>query len=235
MLQEITYALYVSQNKGATFCDWLIARSQVEWDRARFHPFTEAVGDGTVSDAAYRRYLIEDYSFIVDLASALGFLVAKAPAMKSKAVLADFLAKLTSTENDYFLRSFEALGVPAETYESADANKVTRAVAATLLATSGKQKYEDGLVCLLCAEWLYLDWCSREAVKPRPDAFYLSEWLDLHVGDYFEGFVAALKDEMNELGPQLPERRQREVLGHFQRMCQLEGDFFEAALNGVQD
>ncbi|MDX5594825.1 TenA family protein [Pseudovibrio sp. SPO723] len=228
MLQQTTFALFTTENKEATFCDWLQAKSAENWKQATQHPFTIAVGNGTVSDDAYRRYLIEDYAFVVDLASALGYLVAKAPTMEAKGVLSAFLAQLTSAENDYFLRSFEALGLSKETYENAVANDTTRSIAATLLSAAGKGKYEDGLACLLCAEWVYMDWCTREGTKPRPDQFWLAEWIDLHDNPAFLQFVGWLKAEMNRVGPALPAWRQREVQERFSRMCELEAAFFDA-------
>lgn len=154
---------FLAADPGARFTDWLAARAEPYWSDAANHVFTQAIGDGSVPEEAYARYLIEDYTFITDLASTIGFLVAKAPAMRSKSRLSGFLALLTSEENDYFLRSFKALGVDPEVYEAAAQGPVTRAFAELLLTASGKGRYTEGLACLLCAEWCYLTWGLREA------------------------------------------------------------------------
>lgn len=223
---------YLASHPGARFSDWLAARAQPHWSLACTHPFTVAIGDGDMPREAYARYLIEDYTFITDLASTLGYLVAKAPTMQAKSRLAAFLALLTSEENDYFLRSFEALGVPAETYETAAQGPVTREFSDLLLTASGTGSYEEGLACLLCAEWCYLSWGLREAQKPRPEAFYLAEWIDLHAVAGFQAFVDWLRQEIDRLGPRLTAARQEEVAACFRRMSALEVAFFEAAWTG---
>lgn len=218
---------------GARFTDWLASRAEPYWTDATNHAFTHAIGDGSMPDEAYVRYLIEDYTFITDLASTLGFLVAKAPSMRSKSRLSSFLALLTSEENDYFLRSFDALGVPRETYEKAAQGPVTRAFSDLLLTSSGKGTYAEGLTCLLCAEWCYLTWGQREAGKPRPQAFYLAEWIDLHAVPGFETFVNWIRSEIDHIGPDLGVDEQETLVHLFRQMSLLEHAFFEAAWTGT--
>ena len=178
---------------------------------------------------AYARYLIEDYAFIIDLASVLGYLVAKAPTMAAKARLSTFLAALTSSENDYFLRSFEALGVPEDVYGNSVQSPVTQAFANLMLTSADQGGYAEGLACLLCAEWVYLTWGEREAHKPRPRHFYLAEWIDLHAGPNFEGFVNWLREEMDHIGQALAPVDQHRVAECFEKMCTLEVAFFDFA------
>ena len=223
---------FLAATPDAKFTDWLAARAEPFWSEATDHAFTRAIGDGTMPEAAYARYLIEDYTFITDLASTLGYLVAKAPRMPSKTRLSAFLALLTSEENDYFLRSFAALGVPPETYETAAQGPTTRAFAELLLTSAGKGTYAEGLACLLCAEWCYLTWGLREAKKPRPNAFYLAEWIDLHAAPGFEDFVNWLREEMDGIGPSLSSDEQENVAVLFRHMSTLEFAFFEAAWSG---
>jgi len=223
---------YLAAEPKARFTDWLAARAEPHWSLACAHEFTVAIGDGTMPPDAYARYLIEDYTFVTDLASTIGYLVAKAPGMPSKSRLAAFLALLTSEENDYFLRSFKALGVAPEVYETAAQGPVTRRFSQLLLTSSGKGTYEEGLACLLCAEWCYLAWGLREARKPRPEAFYLAEWIDLHAVTGFQAFVGWLREEMDRLGPNLPPDKQEDVAVCFRKMSALEVAFFETAWTG---
>ncbi|UES55141.1 transcriptional regulator [Roseibium aggregatum] len=223
---------FLESTPDGRFTDWLAACAEPYWSDACSHPFTVAIGDGTMPEEAYARYLIEDYTFVTDLASTLGYLVAKAPGMPAKSRLSGFLALLTSEENDYFLRSFEALGVEPRDYQTAAQGPVTRAFSQLLLKSSGQGSYAEGLACLLCAEWCYLTWGQREAGKPRPDAFYLAEWIDLHAVPGFEAFVTWIRAEMDRIGPTLPEPEQARVAGLFRQMSKLEVAFFEAAWTG---
>jgi thiaminase/transcriptional activator TenA len=72
----------------------------------------------------------------------------------------------------------------------------------------------------------------REARKPRPDAFYLAEWIDLHAVPGFEAFVNWIRAEMDRIGPTLTEPEQANVADLFRRMSKLEAAFFETAWTG---
>ncbi len=225
-----SFAAFASANPGARFTEWLRRRAGADWDAATGHAFTRGIGDDSLPPAAYARYLIEDYAFITDLASALGFTLAKAADMPAKRRLAAFLAMLTSEENDYFLRSFAALGVPPEQYLTAVQGPVTREFAQTMVGAARDGGYEEGLACIVCAEWVYLTWGMREAQKPRPSRFYLAEWIDLHAVPGFQDFVGWLRGELDRRGPMLSAERQERVAALFARMCRLERAFFDAAV-----
>lgn len=226
---RLSFQGYAAELPSARFSDWLVSRAGPSWAAATDHPFTKAIGDDAMPRQAYVRYLIEDYTFITDLASTLGYLVAKAPTMRSKARLSAFLALLTSEENDYFERSFAALDVSKDVYQAAAQGPVTRQFSDLLLHASGKGTYAEGLACLLCAEWVYLTWGRREAQKPKPTHFYLAEWIHLHAVPGFQDFVDWLREEMDVVGIGENAAMQEQIAGHFEKMCRLEVAFFDAA------
>lgn len=229
----MSFSDYCSENSEPRFSTWLAHTANPEWENGCTHAFTRAIGDDQMPRDAYVRYLIEDYAFITDLASMLGYLVAQAPSMASKRRLSGFLAALTSEENDFFLRSFEALDVSPEVYLQATQGPVTQAFSAHMLG-SAKESYAKGLACLLCAEWMYLTWAVRENKKPRPAAFYLFEWIDLHASDDFIGFVNWIREEMDAVGPKLDTADQNLLASTFKQMATLEVAFFDHAMAGEE-
>ena len=107
-----TYEGYERTETDPRFTDWLRKRAEPEWTRATTHQFTTDLADDSIDDAVFRRYLVQDYAFLESLVSLVGYAVGQAPSMDAKRELAGFAATLTSEENDYFERSFDALDVP---------------------------------------------------------------------------------------------------------------------------
>ncbi len=227
MLNTASYANYKITHTDESFTDWLVKSAGPAWDRAISHPFTSAVGNDTVSVEVFSRYLIEDYHYIQDLASALGFLIAKAPGMDAKARLSAFAHQLTSNELAYFHKTFKELGIEPEVYENSKPNTVTRAIGATLLSTAGKGHYVDGMATLLASEWIYREWGHREASKPRPERHYLSAWVEFLATDEFGKFIEWIKQEVNTIGEEERVKRQSEISESFTHMCELEAEFFD--------
>ncbi len=223
-----SYEEYAATREDARFTDWLRERSEPDWTAATEHRFTRELGRGDLDDAVFRRYLVQDYAFVGDLVGAFGHAVGDAPSMAAKSRLVDFLGVLTADENDYFERSFEALGVPEETYADPETAPTTRAFLDLLGRAAREGGYAETLAVLVPAEWIYLEWASAVA-DADPERFYLAEWIDLHANPEFESFVGWLREELDREGAAAASHRQRRLESLFCRTVELEVAFFEAA------
>jgi thiaminase (transcriptional activator TenA) len=156
----------------------------------------------------------------------VGYGVAQAPTMESKRELAAFLGAITTDEDDYFRRSFEALSVPESTWRDPEMNGTTAAFRDLLLRAGRGGGYAETLAVLVPVEWVYLEWAT--AVDEPPEAFYLAEWVELHATPGFESTVGWLRSELDDRGPVLSAGRQEEVERLFRRAVALEVAFFDA-------
>ncbi len=226
MAETANYPAWRVSNPQAGFTDWL--KAGADWGRATGHRFTTELSNGSLAESVFRRYLVQDYAFIESLVTVLGFLVARAPGMVAKKRFAGFLAELTSAENDYFLRAFEALGVADANSSTAELLPTTAALSALMAEAANAGTYEDLLAVVVPAEWIYRTWAlaNREAVPPQPH--YL-EWITLHTDPAFAGFVDWMIGELDRLGPELSEAGQSRIQNRFQRLVELEVAFFDQA------
>jgi len=109
----------------------LRAACAAEWESYTWHPFVRGIADGTLPLAAFRRYLIQDYLFLIHFARAKALAVFKAEsvaAMREKtAGIAAILA-----ETSMHLRYCEGWGIPEAvvlaTPEAAETVSYTRYV-----------------------------------------------------------------------------------------------------------
>lgn len=213
------------------FTDRLRAAAEPDWSRATGHRFTEEMGAGTLDPAVCARYLVQDYAFVDAFVSLLGHAVALAPSMVEKRPFAQFLAAVTSEENDYFLRSFEALEVPPEVWRDPARHPVTEGLLRELEGAGTSGDYAEVLAVLLAAEWSYLTW-AKALGDARPQEFWLAEWIDLHAVPEFEAFVTWLREETDRVGATAPPETQARMEARFVRMMALEVAFFDAAYEG---
>lgn len=213
------------------FTDWLREGSEPHWTRAVDHRFVDELAADELDDDVFRRYLVQDYAFVETLASAVGHAAGQAPTIEASGELAGFLGTIASDEDDYFERSFDALGVAGDRRRSPERTEVTEAFCDLLLRAALEGGYADSLAVLLPVEWVYLEWASARA-DAAPERFYLEEWIDLHAGADFEAFVGWLREELDAYGAELPERRQRRIQRHFRRAVALEVAFFQSAYEG---
>lgn len=225
------YTRYAGDADGARdvrFTDWLRERAGADWTASTDHRFTRELADDILDDAVFRRYLVQDYRFVDHLTRLVGHAAATAPTIDARVRLAEFLAVVGTDENDYFERSFDALGVPPEERESPELTPTTRAFV-DLVGRARTGGYAEALAVFVPAEWVYREWATRAAGGKRPARFYLAEWVDLHANEEFDAFVDWLRGQLDAVGPDLSSRRERRVDALFRRTVELEAAFFDAA------
>lgn len=201
--------------------------AEPDWSAAVGHRFTRELADDTLPDDAFAAYLIQDYAFLETLVGLVGHAVGHAPTMDQKKRYAGFLGVLTGDEDDFFIRSFEAIGVPDADWRTPDVVPVMQAFA-ELFGEAASHGYPETLAALLPVEWVYLSWAMREK-DAMPARFYLREWITLHTDPGFQDFVTWMASEMDRLGPTLDDAARSRVETLFRRAIELEVRFFDLA------
>ena len=210
-----------------TFTGWLRSRSEPDWTATVAHPFTEALFEGLVPTGSMRSYLVQDYQFVDDFVALLGSAIAKADRYSSRLALAGAVGVVTSEENTYFQRSFDALGVGESDRVHPALDDATRAFRDLMADTNARGSYAEVLAVLTVAEWTYLEWAMRAPAAP-PENFVHAEWIELHRNPDFQRWVTWLCGELDRVGAGLDERDRARCLRLFQQATRCERDFFDA-------
>jgi thiaminase (transcriptional activator TenA) len=209
------------------FTETLRAASEPVWSQAVRHRFVKELFAGALPDAVMARYLVQDHRFLDSFLVLLGAALASADTFEARLRFGRFIGMVSSDENTYFLRAFEALGV-TEARRAADPDtQPTIGFKAIMREAAETRSYAAALSVLTVTEWLYLDWASG-GPGPLPQNFVHAEWITLHDNPILRGFVQLLRAELDGIGPAQAD------LCHdfFRRAVALELAFFEAAYSG---
>ncbi len=220
---------YLAAHPGAAPTDWLREAAGEDWTAATTHRFTAELIAGRVGRETMVRYLIQDYQFIDRFVSLLGAAIATAPSLASRLPLGRFLGMICSDENTYFVRSFDALGVPERLRTAPPLSAPARGFQALMGQAAASGRYVDAIAVLVVAEWTYLSWARPARDSRAEEPFWCAEWVDLHANPYFESFVGWLRAELDREVPGLDEASRARVLALFRRAAALERAFFDSA------
>lgn len=213
---------------GETFTLALKREAEPDFSAATGHRFARELAAATIPAPVFRRYLVQDYSFLDHFIRLLDAAIATAPEAAARQRYVDFRAAVTSDENTFFLRSFEALGIPEAEWRTPEILPVTAQFHSIMGEAARSGAYASVLTVLVVTEWVYLDWAT--AVRGTvPEEFWFAEWIDIHANDAFRDFVEWLKDELDRLGPTLSEAERATVRDLFLRTARLEKAFFDQA------
>lgn len=209
-----------------SFSEELRAQNEENWRAATGHRFVEEIFAGTVPPEVMRRYLTQDYQFIDGFVALLGMAIATADRFESRIRFAQFAAMITSDENTYFQRSFDALGVPAAERLHPVLTAPTTGFQALMRDAADTRDYAACLAVLTVAEWIYLSWADRPGAR-LPADFVHAEWITLHNNDGFRTFVDWLRGELDRVGEAAAGESRATAAAFFSRAVALERAFFD--------
>lgn len=220
---------WTAQNPGGRPTDWLREAAGEDWVAATTHRFTAELIAGRVEQDVMVRYLVQDYQFIDRFVALLGAAIHAAPTLASRLPLGRFAGMVCSEENTYFVRSFDALGVPDALRVSPPLSAPARGFQALMAEAAATGSYADALAVLVAAEWVYLSWARPARDTRAAEPFWCAEWVDLHANPYFEGFVEWLRAELDREAAALDAAGRARVLDLFRHAARLEREFFDTA------
>ncbi len=157
------------------------------WDRATQATFLTAVGDGTLPEDAFRRWLVQDYHFAKGLTSFQAITAAKTPRPPQKLVI-DGLSVM-SDEIDWF----ESMAANRRIDLNASANPVCRRYVDFLLASAYAESFEVLLAILYGVEVSYL--AAWSALMPSgPYAEFIKRWSNTQFRAYVLNLLARCEE-----------------------------------------
>src|SRR6185295_1791596 len=95
------------------FFERLKGAAATEWRAYSEHPFTNGLADGSLAEAAFRRYLVQDYLFLIDFARAYALSVYKSPKLADMREAAAGLSAILDVEMDLHVKLCAGWGLSA--------------------------------------------------------------------------------------------------------------------------
>lgn len=165
----------------------LLLRHPTSWDHATHHPFLAAVRDGTIPEAAFEAWLVQDYRFVSDLLVFQGRLLARAP-RPAQAVLAGgalaLVDELAWFEEQAAARHLD-LGTPP---------MQATAAYAVLLGRLDDADVAVALTALWALERVYLDAWSFAAPGAPAYREFVAHWTMPQFAAYVDALERAADD-----------------------------------------
>ncbi|TCK36904.1 thiaminase/transcriptional activator TenA [Paraburkholderia sp. BL8N3] len=204
--------------------DRLLTANAGPWQVMQEHRFVVDIEQNRLPADAFVRYLSYEGRFVETAIAIFGHALVKATSIEQKHWLIGVLNALSTEQVPYFERTFEALALP----EVRSDMLLPPAVAAFdtgMLEIARQGRYEDVVVSMLAAEWMYGTWCARANQTPS-DNPYIREWVALHAEPTFRSQVKWLKAQVDGWSAERFDFERSSAIFH--KVLALEIDFHSA-------
>lgn len=213
--------------------DRLKAATDDTWRAYTEHAFVRGLGDGTLPKAAFERYLVQDYLFLIHFARAYALAVYKGRTLDEMRAAHEGLKAILDVEMGLHVRLCGEWGIDAATLEAAPEASETMAYTRYVLETGLRGDLLDLHVALAPCVIGYAEIGSSLARAPlgtSPENPYRA-WIAEYSGAPYQAVAAAARDTLDRLAARgLTDARFPELVTVFRQATRLEIDFWSMGL-----
>ena len=207
-----------------------------DWRHYVEHPFVQGLGDGTLPEAAFRHYLIQDYLFLIQFARAYGLAAYKADSLAEISDAAAGLKALVEVEMDLHRTYCADWGLDEAVLEAADADGATLAYTSYVLERGLAGDLLDLRVALAPCVVGYGEIGGRLAADPatRIDGNPYAGWIEMYAGAEYQAFMRAEVEALDSLAARRGgSARFEQLAATFRTATRLEAAFWQAGLDAA--
>lgn len=208
-----------------------------DWNAYVDHAFVRGLGDGSLPQAAFRNYLVQDYLFLIQFARAHALAAYKSRTLADMQAARGGLAAILD-EMGLHLRVCERWGLSAADVEATEEQQATVAYTRYVLDVGMSGDLLDLQVALIPCTLGYAEIGRRLAPDGidavRADHPY-RDWIAEYSGDAFQQAGKAAHDWLEDLGRRYgSDARLDELVGIFGKAARLEADFWQQGLEAAR-
>ena len=213
-----------------SFFERLKTAAPAEWRAYTEHPFTAAMADGSLPQAAFRHYLVQDYLFLIEFARAYAIAVYKSPSLADMREAAAGISTILDVEMNLHVKLCAGWGLSEADLEQAAPASEMLAYTRYVLDAGMRGDLLELKVALAPCVIGYAEIATRLAA--RPDALAAANpysiWIAEYSGDAYRGVAAKAQANLEKLaGRYATPAREAELIAIFKEATRLEADFWE--------
>lgn len=212
------------------FFERLKAAASAEWRAYTEHPFTDGLADGSLAQAAFRRYLVQDYLFLIEFARACALSVYKAASLADMRDAAGALSAILDVEMNLHVKLCEGWGLSPADLEQAAPAVETLAYTRYALDTGMRGDLLALQVALAPCVIGYAEIATRLAAHPQAAcaANPYRLWIAEYAGSPYQEVAAKARARLERLADTYnTPGREAELIAIFKNATRLEIGFWD--------
>ncbi len=212
--------------------DQLHAAAEPIWAAQLHHPFVKEMGEGTLEEARFKRWVLQDYRYLKEFARVFAWAVAKTDTLEAMSWYAGVLNLTLNTEMGLHREYAERFGLTHRDLETEPMWPTTRAYTDFLVRTAADGDMLDLLAALLPCAWGYVYLARKLAEKAPPADQRYADWIAQYASKEFADARDWLRDELDRLAEGVSEEKRKHLTEIFLISSRYEWLFWEMCWEG---
>lgn len=209
----------------------LLKATEDIWAGYHDKPFVRGLKDGTLDVRKFRRYIIQDYWYLMDYTKVFAVGVAKSKSVEVMKLFAKYIQAILDGEVNVHNGYMADFGITQEELDRTPIAQDNRSYTAYMLSVAYKGGEAEVLTAIFSCAYSY-EVIARRIVEEHPDApnhpLY-GRWVRGYITDRYTGNNVILKDMLERLTADYTEAQLRELEEIFTACSRYEASFWDMA------
>ncbi|GAB6093522.1 thiaminase II [Furfurilactobacillus curtus] len=203
------------------------------WQSSIQHPFIQQLRDGTLPEATFRYYLIQDHHYLRDFARVHDLTAQAAENKQVKQLLTDLANGLRAGEITTQTTFFKPLAITPADVRQTPMAPTTYAYTSHMYRTLSQAGPAAAIAGLLPCAWLYADIGAALQGVSSPVPVYQA-WLDSYQAADYTDAVATQIELTDQVAAATDQAERAQMMAAFARSTYFELNFWQMALDQQQ-
>ena len=208
------------------FTDRLWRSIEVIYGKILAHPFIRGLTEGSLSEEAFRFYVMQDALYLKQFARGLAVLGAKAPVDAWFLMFVRGAAGVFEVERVLHEAFMGGWGLGPKDLEKTPMAPTNLMYTSYLLNTAYERPFHEAMGAFLPCYWIYLEVGKALEKQGSPNKLF-QQWIGTYASEAFEGSVRAVLGAMNAIAEELTDNEKERVREHFILTSKMEYLFWE--------
>ena len=205
-----------------------------DWDSYINHDFVEGMADGSLPEAAFKDYLIQDYLFLIQFARAYALAIYKGRSLAEMRGGLEGLKAILDVEMGLHVRLCERWGINEADLEASPEKGETVAYTRFVLDAGNAGDLLDLYVALAPCMIGYGEIGAARAANATSDNPY-AEWINEYASPEYQELASSTIDNLDALASEMmTEARYPRLRRLFAAATRLEADFWQMGMNAAK-
>lgn len=208
-----------------------------DWRAYTEHSFVAGLQNGSLPEAAFRHYLVQDYLFLIHFSRAWALAVYKADNLADMRAATEALNGILNVEMQLHVDYCRGFGISPEEMEAAPEDTATMAYTRYVLEAGLQGDVLDLHTALAPCVIGYGEIGARLIADPatKQDGNPYHSWIEMYSGDEYREVMEGAKAHLDVLAAsRLTEARFDSLSRTFNQATRLEADFWQMGLDAIK-
>lgn len=209
----------------------LLKAAEEIWAGYHTHPFVEGLKHGTLDIRKFRRYMIQDYWYLMDYTKVFGIGVAKSKSVATMNLFAKYIQAILGGEVNVHNGYMADLGISQEELESTPIAQDNRSYTSYMLRVAYEGGEAEILTAILSCAYSYEVIAARivEEVPDAPNHPVYGRWVRGYITERYTGNNVILMEALDRLTADYTEAQLKYLEEVFVACSRYEAAFWDMA------